>query len=216
MKVTTDACVFGAWVDVPRQGAVLDAGTGTGLLALMVAQRCPLPVDAVELHEPCAAEAAENFRNSPWGERLRLHCADIRTFTSDCTYSLMISNPPFFVHRLAAPDPARRQARHRVSLLPQELFAAANRLLQPQSGKLAVLWPADERQQLMNLAARNQFFAEHLLFIASIHGRPPHRIACMFCRKPQEIQTQTIAIHDRPGRFSSEMHQLLAAYYVKW
>ncbi|MCS6991600.1 MAG: methyltransferase [Chitinophagales bacterium] len=214
MKVTTDACVFGAWLQVPQQGAVLDLGTGTGLLALMVAQRTALPVDAIELDAGCARTAAANFASSPWADRLRLLCGDIRFYTADRTYTLVVCNPPFFSNQLLPAHMGRRQARHDVSLTLNDVFVAAQRMLEPLQGKLAVLWPASQLSALMRLSVSFRMYLEQQLFIQASPTRPPHCVACLLAQAPVQVHQQHLLICDHQGQYTAEFRRLLQPYYL--
>src|SRR4051812_345426 len=105
MKVTTDACLFGAWLaacwkkmesDVGRNANMLDIGTGTGLLSLMIAQRCIAMIDAIEIDKEAAAQAAENVKSSPWSNNIHVICDDVKRYLFERKYELIFSNPPFY------------------------------------------------------------------------------------------------------------------------
>lgn len=155
MKVTTEACAFGAWVVrqelKPRR--ILDIGTGTGLLSLMLAQHFTCPIDGVEIDEAAAEQAAANFEASPWSDRLQVIQSDIQSFASSTTqkYDLIISNPPFFAAHHLSEQTGRNKALHQ-SLLPQnELVASAASLLD-EHGKFAVIYPLFEARQILSMA----------------------------------------------------------------
>lgn len=124
MKVTTDACLFGAWVaNMFRKGAggdteafpvdnILDIGTGTGLLTLMLAQRLKANFEAVEVDEDASLQARENFAASPWANRLTIYNKDILHFNTRLKYDVIISNPPFYENELASGDPRKNLAMH--------------------------------------------------------------------------------------------------------
>ena len=148
MKVGTDGVLLGAWVALPDEGgAVLDIGTGTGLLALMVAQRsAESRIVAVEIEPQAAEQAAANVAASRWSERIEVVCADVRDYSPSGTFDLIISNPPYFSASLHSPDAARNLARHSDTLSLGALASAAVRMLSPR-GRLAVVLPADSEQQ---------------------------------------------------------------------
>jgi tRNA1Val (adenine37-N6)-methyltransferase len=118
MKVTTDACIQGAWTPVQKDEVrILDIGAGTGLLSLMLAQKAPNAiVDAVELNEQAATQAGQNFAGSPWADRLNVICSDIQGYRATHKYDLIISNPPFFNNSLKGPEASRNNARHTTAL----------------------------------------------------------------------------------------------------
>ena len=146
MRVGTDGVLLGAWCDsAPAGGRMLDVGTGTGVIALILAQRNPSArIDAVEIDEGSCLDAEGNFAASPWADRLTLYRRPFADFAAGCTvrYDRIVSNPPYFVASLKSPDPARTAARHAESLSYADLAAGAARLLVP-SGRLSVILPAE-------------------------------------------------------------------------
>ena len=129
MKVGTDAVLLGAWVSVTPSDWVLDVGTGCGVIPLMLAQKGVAKVHAVDLDAPSAREAAENFDASQWHDRLFSFHADVRNFTMQCAYDLIISNPPFFVNSFKCDADRRNQARHTdTSLSFPDLIDSVRRL----------------------------------------------------------------------------------------
>lgn len=152
MKVGTDGVLLGAWVSVrPADRRVLDIGTGTGLIALMLAQRAPqalvtgIDVEAVD-------EAHANAAASPWSGRLRMVRSAVQEFVPEERFDLIVSNPPFFVDSLTCPDAGRTTARHAVRLPFAELRDAAVRLLNP-GGRFAVVLPADAAGRFVGLCS---------------------------------------------------------------
>ena len=129
MKVGTDGVLLGAWAPVDQAHTALDVGTGTGLVALQLAQRNPhLRVTAVEIDAPAAAQAAENVAGSPWPDRIEVVCADFNDFQPDGRFDLIVSNPPYFVDALPCPDRQRNTARHAGGLNYDLLFRRSARL----------------------------------------------------------------------------------------
>ena len=161
MKVTTDACLFGAWVadDMKRiqPERILDIGTGTGLLALMAAQICSdAVIDAVEIEGGAAAQATENFKASPWADRIRSHHTDIRNSIFKEQFDAIICNPPFYENELASPDTKRNMAHHAGGLLLQDLLPLIGQQL-AADGKAYVLLPArrkSEKSELLDVSER--------------------------------------------------------------
>jgi tRNA1Val (adenine37-N6)-methyltransferase len=153
MKVSTDACIFGAWIagicaSFPSSATALDIGSGTGLLSLMVAQKFSGVITAVEVDPSAASQASENFLASPWASRLTLVAADVRAFTG--SYDVVFSNPPFFEHDLRGPSAERNQARHDDTLGFTSLLASVRRLLAP-SGVFGVLIPYHRLEEFIAL-----------------------------------------------------------------
>lgn len=144
MKVCTDACIFGAWVDLSGSASVLDIGTGTGLLSLMAAQRYPeLQVEGVELDRDAFEQTVHNFNQSPFRDRLKVFDNAIQDFSPRKHYDCIISNPPFFQNDLRSPDAGTNSAHHAGSLNFRDLSKAVSRLLRP-GGIFHVLLPVAE------------------------------------------------------------------------
>lgn len=134
MKVGTDGVLLGAWTPVESSARILDIGTGTGLVALMLAQRCSASVIALEIDETAAQQAAENITRSPWGNRIEVVCQDFRLYSNknnSLKYDTIVSNPPYFTDSLKCPDSQRNTARHNDNLSYEELLKGVSNLLSP-------------------------------------------------------------------------------------
>lgn len=189
MKVCTDACLFGAWVadHFKRQphppDSILDIGAGTGLLSLMLAQKLPFArIDAVELEEAAAEQAAENVEASPWSDRVQVLQGDIRTIHLGKQYDCIISNPPFFSNDLKSPSAERNLALHSESLSLPELFSKAFTVLTPD-GKLALLLPAAREAEAISLAASHNLWPENITHVQQTPTHPNFRVILLFGRE---------------------------------
>ena len=146
MKVGTDGVLLGAWADVEGADSVLDIGTGTGVIALMVAQRSSAQrIVGVDIDENAARCAAQNFASSPWAERLSAVCKPAQEMDNGA-YDLIISNPPYFSDSLLPPDVRRTMARHTTAITFAELDETVCRLLAPQ-GRFALILPTDRMEE---------------------------------------------------------------------
>lgn len=157
MKVGTDGILLGAWATAIAPCRILDVGSGTGLIALMLAQRFPEAiVDAVEIDDSAAEQARENFLASPWSDRLNAIAGCIQEFSTDPDlagkYSLIVSNPPWFRDSLRSGEPARDTARHMDALSSEDLLATVLRLLM-EDGRFATILPTDEGLRLLQRAS---------------------------------------------------------------
>ncbi len=177
MKVSTDACLLGAAADLAQAHRILDVGTGTGLLALMAAQRNPhATIEAVEINHVAAIRAAANVAASPWAGRIRVCPQSLAAYAATCPvfFDHIVCNPPFFRRSLPAPDAARATARHAgsTSLTFEELVASTDTLLTP-AGRLTVLLPPPETAQFAAVAA-----AAGLVLVArlAVRHRPGGRV----------------------------------------
>lgn len=219
MKVCTDACVLGAAACLSDATRLLDIGTGTGLLALMAAQRNPeLQIEAVELDEAAAAQAAENTGASPWPERIKVHGMSLAQFAraQPEPFDHIICNPPFFRHSLRSPDAARTTARHTAAdtLSFEELIAFTAQYLTP-NGQLTVLLPPPEMQHFEHAAALGGFFPNSRLQLHHRPGSRANRHITTFTRMSKVTNSHSLSIYTGPEfAYSPEFQTLLRDFYL--
>lgn len=215
MKVCTDSCILGASTSSPKAGKILDIGTGTGLLSLMLAQRHPLArIDAVEIDPQAYQQARLNIVNSPWPERIRLYHQTIQAFSPSCFYDLIICNPPFYPNHLPSAHPQRRQAFHQEKLSYKELADSCQRLLAPE-GKSSILLPPRQAKEFAIHALLAGLYLQKQLIIHAKEAGPSHRIIGLYGKehieKPKE---EKLCIHSPDGNYSPEFRELLKPYYL--
>lgn len=211
-KVGVDGVLLGTWADGRSAQTALDIGTGTGLLALMLAQRFPtLRITAVE-HDPHAAQqAAENVAASPWPDRVQVVHQDSRAFAQTAgRFDLIVSNPPYFDTATSLPSPqtARQQARHTTTLTHAQLVADAARLL-AENGRFCLIIPAAVSTGLMQLALAHKLHCTHRLLVRPVPHKPPHRHLLQFERHSYSLREEEIVIEEN-GRhhYSAAFQQL--------
>lgn len=218
MKVCTDVCLFGAWIAEKIQSGnvkiekVLDIGTGTGLLSLMIAQKSEADIDAVEIDALAAEQAKENFESSAWKERLRIIEGDARHFVSDNQYDLIISNPPFFENDLKSEDQKRNVALHGEALKFEELNLKAAELLSP-NGCFAVMLPYFRSDAFIKFSIENRFFLQEKVFVKQTEKHSYFRTMLLFSKEPAQEQQSEITIK-KGGAYSAEFIELLKDYYL--
>lgn len=180
MKVGTDGVLLGAWVGVhPTDHRILDVGTGTGVIALMMAQRASeARIIGVDIDD--VTEACENAANSPWSARLSFEQCPIQEFVSPQPFDLILSNPPFFVDSLTCPDIRRTTARHAVSLSFDELCKAAERLLAVE-GRFAIVLPMTESERFLKVST-DRFVLIRRTEVRTTPRRVPKRVLMEFVR----------------------------------
>lgn len=165
MKVGTDGVLLGAWVKINKDlDSVLDIGTGTGLIALQLAQKCDCrTIDALEIEPNAFEQAFENFENSHWRDRLFCYHASLDEFSNeiDDTYDLVISNPPFYNSSFKELEQKRALARHTKSLTFEELLFHTSKLLS-KKGTCAFIIPHHEEFKFLELAGRNKLFPQRI------------------------------------------------------
>ncbi len=217
MKVCTDTCLFGATIDVAHAERILDIGTGTGLLSLMVAQRSTATIDAVEINPYAAAQAKENFAISPWNERLNLHPVSLQEFANynQQHYDIILSNPPFFLASLKSGNAAKDSAKHTGDLFFEDILSFAQKHL-TQQGKLYILLPPAEATHFAKLAPAHQLnLTETIEVLTYINGQCIRHIQTYSF---QPVDSPTIKqIHIREAdkvTYTSEFTELLREYYL--
>ena len=216
MKVGTDAVLLGAWAHVANAARILDIGTGSGIIALMAAQRTTssTQIDAVEIEGQDAAQAAENFLASPWSDRLHIHVTPIQVFAPSQSYDVVLSNPPYFINSQEPPNKRRHEARHTVTLDHASLFAAADRLLHPQ-GTLNVVLPYTEGLQILDLAKQPGFFCTRQYSFRTRQGKPIERWLLEFSRMERETDTGEILLYKEKLEWSDSYVELTRDFYLK-
>ena len=217
MKVGTDGTLLGAWA-LASEGLcrILEIGTGTGLIALMMAQRYPEAlVTAIDIDEKAVFQAQENFSASPFADRIRVIEADVLTFDHTEKYDSIVCNPPFFEDSLTCPDPQRTEARHTVSLGYRQLMEAAYRLLK-DDGRFSVIIPSDCRTRLESEAHLRGFFLSRICSIQTTLKKAPKRYMIEFKKHPvYEIDTTKGILESSPQERSEWYHELTKDFYIK-
>lgn len=220
MKVGTDGALLGAWCGAARDDwrRVLDVGTGTGLIALMAAQRFPSArVDAIDIVPESCRCAAANFAASPWGDRCRVWRAALQEYAaSGERYDLIVSNPPYFVGSLLCPDASRTAARHTASLSHAELAAGAAALLEP-GGRLAVILPPEESRRFVAEAVGAGLCPVRETAVRTVPRKPPRRVMTELVKgePPCGVERSELAVECAPGVWSDGYRALMRDFYLK-
>lgn len=217
MKVGTDGVLLGAWVALRRDDRrLLDVGTGTGVIALMLAQRSPAAcVTALDIDAACIAQARANADRSRWGERVETLCLPVQEYREDTPFDLVVSNPPYYDRSLLPPDAGRTTARHTVALSYGELIAAACRLLAPE-GRLAVILPAAE-SEWFRLQAHGRLSLRRLTEVWSTPRSGVKRCLMEFARGGgPAAESDRLVIGEAPDRFTEEYRRLTRDFYLKF
>jgi len=214
MKVSTDACIQGAWTPVRDDVRhVLDIGTGTGLLSLMLAQRnANVQIDAIEIDSAAAEQAAENVLSSPWRDRIKVISADAREYSSVKKYDLIICNPPFFNNSLTGDNIGRNIARHTLSLSYDDLLNIMNNLL-ADSGYISVLLPVDEFVIFEQMANEKGLHTFHQLNVKHATDAKVKRIVGLFGKTRKDACLQETLVIKEGINYTSRFIDLLHPYY---
>ena len=217
MKVGTDGTLLGAWAQASAGLCrVLDVGTGTGLIALMMAQRYPeAHITAIDIDEKAVFQAQENVSASPFADRIEVIQVDIQTYEDSEKFDSIVCNPPFFEDSLVCPDPQRTEARHTVSLGYRQLMESAFRLLK-DDGRFSVIIPADCRSRLESESHLRGFFISRLCSVQTTPKKAPKRYMIEFAKHPvNEIDITNGILESLPQIRSDWYRELTQDFYIK-
>lgn len=217
MKVGTDGTLLGSWASAPAGACrILDVGTGTGLIALMMAQRFPeARVTGIDIDTDAVGQASENALESPFKERIMIREGDVTRMEDTDGFDAIVCNPPFFDRSLTCPDQQRTEARHTVSLTYRQLMESAFRLLK-DDGRLSVIIPSDCRSRLESEAHLVGFFISRICSIQTTPKKTPKRYMIEFRKQPvKEIDTECGIIELLPQERSPWYQQLINDFYIK-
>ena len=215
MKVGTDGVLLGAWTDVNHSHHTLDIGTGTGLIALMLAQRCPQAlITAIDIDAEAVGQARENVQSSPWKDRVEVLLQDICTFSTDQRFDTIVSNPPYFIDSLKCPDDQRNTARHTDTLDAERLLANVARLL-TDDGRFSIILPAEQTDLLIQTACTQGLYPSRQTAVITRPGLPPKRILMEFRKTKEAFQPDELVIELERHVYSEGYIALTKDFYLK-
>jgi len=217
MKVGTDGVLLGAWANAKHAKRILDIGTGTGLIALMLAQRSNAIIDAIEIDYDAALQASENVRLSPWNKRIRvIHTSFQEYCNTQAKYDLIVTNPPYFIHALRAPDKKRSLARHNHTLEHKSLIEGVHALLDSE-GFFTIILPAAGFDVFSTLMSQYQLYISRRTNVLSKQGSSYNRILAEFSGNPVH-KNETDLIIESGGRhqYSLQYIELTKDYYLNF
>jgi tRNA1Val (adenine37-N6)-methyltransferase len=213
MKVTTDACILGAYTDGQGATTILDIGTGTGLLSLMLAQRSNAKIDAIEINENAYNQAVVNVNESIFNDKISVYKTSIQDFETDKRYNLIISNPPFFQNHLKSENESRNNSLHTDTLSFEDLLNSVLRLLSP-NGTFVVLLPLHESSVFEQLSILQELYPQKKLTIRHQKGSKILRIITTFGRIKIEIINEELIIKNPDESYTPDFQGLLKDYYL--
>ncbi len=220
MKVGTDGVLLGAWAKFPNRGSyVLDVGTGTGLIALMIAQRYPdVKISAIEIDNSSCEQARENFINSEWSDRISIHENSFQDFhiQTKNKFDLIISNPPYFSNSLKNPDEAKSYARHQEKLTLEELFIGVSGTLNKR-GMFSMILPYDQKSKCQKLATDSGLFPQRILNVRPKPGHDFIRVLMEFSfTQNKNFEDELIIEMNKRHSYSEEYKVLTKDFYLKF
>ena len=222
MKVTTDACLFGAWVvsEVKSQKlkvkSILDIGTGTGLLSLMLAQKIPeIKIDAIEIDKEAAEQAKGNVELSPWKEQINIVQGDVKGLSFEKEYDLIITNPPFYENEIRSATDSKNVAHHSENLRLKELLVIIKDNLR-KTGSFFLLLPYKRNEEIKKLFKDHELNISKILFVRQSVKHDYFRIFIKGSLNAEEKETEfdELSISDEQQQYTNEFVRLLKDYYL--
>lgn len=214
MKVGTDGVLLGAWASVKAAGCVLDIGTGTGLVALMLAQRSEASIIALEMDEKAAEQAQENIARSPWPDRIQVLQQNFNYYSPNYKFDAIVSNPPYFIGSLKCPEEQRSSARHDSHLTYEALLKGVSALLS-EDGIFTLIIPADVVDHIKDIAYTYSLYPYRQLNIITKPGGAPKRALISFTFTQQECRTEQLLTEISRHQYSEEYIALTKEFYQK-
>jgi tRNA1Val (adenine37-N6)-methyltransferase len=217
MKIGTDAVLLGSWSNIENAEHILDIGSGSGIIALMLAQRSNAFVDAVEIDKSSAQQAARNFEKSPWKNKMKIYHTSFQDFSvcNTKTYDLIVSNPPFFIEALKSEDVYRNLARHTDTLSFEDLMKGISKHLSPK-GKVCVILPVSESISFKLIAELNGVFCNYQTGVISKKGLPPYRLLMEFSKLKTDLKEDSLCILNEDLSYTEEFKYLTKDFYLKF
>ena len=213
MKVGTDGVLLGAWAHGGDR--ILDIGTGTGLIALMMAQRFPQAmIDAIEIDHDAALQASQNVINSPFADRINVKETSLQVFKPNTHYNIIVVNPPFFAHGLKSPDNSRRMARQTDSLPFSAIIDFASQYLTSES-ELSAIIPTDYLEEFSQAAFMRGMFLSRQYAVKTVERKPAGRSLIAFsATHPAVFDRREVVLMDKDGKRSHWYEELTKDFYL--
>jgi tRNA1Val (adenine37-N6)-methyltransferase len=216
MKVGTDAVLLGAWVEVSGKKRILDIGTGSGIISLMLAQRSSANITGLDIHKDSVEDAILNFKNSQWATRLKAIQSSFQEYSAHCSerYDLIVSNPPFFTNSLKSPKQLKNISKHNDLLPYQDLISGIRKVI-ATSGKFCIIVPESDAAFINNLSTENGFYCIRQLTISPKMSKPPSRVILEFSNsKPDAVKKEIISVRNDDNSYTSEYKLLTKDFYL--
>ena len=216
-KVGTDAVLIGSWAEVSKATTILDIGTGTGIIALMMAQKSNAQIDAIDIEQGSFEQATENASHSIWSERIHVYQKSLQNFAQDADkkFDVIITNPPYFVDSSKAPDEERNHARHTDTLTFADLILGVKKMLSDK-GMFYIILPTKEAIDFKALAEKNNFYLVKLLRVKTKSTNDLEKRHIMLFKFTKEVFSEQILSIENEGRhnYTDEYKKLTGDFYL--
>ncbi len=215
MKVGTDGVLLGAWANPEHATRILDIGTGTGLIALMLAQRTSEStfIEAIEMEQHAFKEAGQNVEQSPWKNRINVFHQSLQGFSSE-PFDLIVCNPPFFYNSMKPPDGRRILARH-ADTLPMNILAMHSKQMLRPNGTVSIILPAVDQEKIKSVFREQGLHCSRSAQIRTKNNKPPERTLLSFTTQPFSELRDELVLLDENGNWSKEYSNLTRDFYLK-
>jgi tRNA1Val (adenine37-N6)-methyltransferase len=217
MKVGTDGVLLGAWTEIGNSLNILDVGSGTGLIAMMMGQRSNAMIDAIEIEENAFIQARENISGCKWKDRIKLFHTSFQEYSVNCRqqYDLIISNPPYFNNSLKAPDKERSLARHSDSLSFADLVNGSLKILN-KSGRLSVILPVDQAKVFLEATLHAGLFCSRRTLVKPNKEKSPVRFLLEFVREKIHCREDELTIELGRHCYTNDYINLTKEFYLNF
>jgi tRNA1Val (adenine37-N6)-methyltransferase len=219
MKVGTDGVLLGAWAGIENVNEILDIGTGTGLIALMAAQRSNAMIDAIEIDKDATLQAAENIGKSPWKHRISVQCISLQSYARKCMkkYDHIVCNPPYFSNSVKAKGIERSIARHTIYLSNGELLQAAAVLL-GTGGTFSLIYPFSNFDDFNKSARAEDLYLSRFTLVKPTCNKKPNRILAEFRKeRSNSVPTGQLILYDEKEKtYTPEFQFYIRDFYLNY
>ncbi len=218
MKVGTDAVLLGSWVsrhELNSVKTILDIGTGTGIIAMMLAQKSEAKIDAIDIDDNAVMQAKDNVNASIWKDKISIHKISLQDYSkeADQKFDLIISNPPYFDETFKPAEEGRNKARHTDNLSFEDL-ADGVRILLSEHGKFYVILPLTEGTIFIEKMRVEGLFLNEIMRVKSRKEKPEKRLMMQFSFHKTEVITTELFIHEDDNAYSEAYIEMTKDYYL--
>ena len=215
MKIGTDGILLGAWADLSDKKKGIDIGSGTGVISIMLCQRNEiLEIDSVEVSERAVVDAKKNIKNCKWNERINLIHKDLKLFSTENKYDLIISNPPYFKKSLKPKDLDRLKARHEESLNYKDVLNFSEKHLL-KKGTINLILPIDQKQEVIEYAGKFGLYINKECIVFPKPNKNPHRLLIELSKTKKTLESQSLIIeNDGRHNYTDNYKKLTREFYT--